>query len=213
MGIQWDEITHLNGGSLLLRGEYQEYFASYAFYPPIFDLITASLFGIIGISVFTARLVSVIFAVLSLIIVFKISNKMYGQKTALFSAILFGVMPGFVWLSRVAMIETMLVFFFTTSMYFFYNWMSVHKNKDLILSGIMLGVGFLVKYQMIIAGLIMLTSILILGRNYYKNKTFQNTATINCRNTSCYSMGLCFLPNLYFRDARSVDICDRYRKS
>ena len=125
MGIQWDEITHLNGGSLLLRGEYQEYFASYAFYPPIFDLITASLFGIIGISVFTARLVSVIFAVLSLIIVFKISNKMYDQKTALFSAILFGVMPGFVWLSRVAMIETMLVFFFTTSMYFFYNWMSV----------------------------------------------------------------------------------------
>ena len=51
MGIQWDEITHLNGGSLLLRGEYQEYFASYAFYPPIFDLTTATLFGIIGISV------------------------------------------------------------------------------------------------------------------------------------------------------------------
>ena len=170
MGIQWDEITHLNGGSLLLRGEYQEYFASYAFYPPIFDLTTASLFGIIGISVFTARLVSVIFAILSLIIVFEISNKMYGQKTALISAILFGVMPGFVWLSRVAMIETMLVFFFTTSMYFFFNWMSFHKNNDLILSGLMLGVGFLVKYQMIIAGLIMLTSIFMLGRDYLKTK-------------------------------------------
>ena len=170
MGIQWDEITHLNGGSLLLRGEYQEYFASYAFYPPIFDLTTASLFGIIGISVFTARLVSVIFAILSLIIVFKISNKMYGQKTALISTILFGVMPGFVWLSRVAMIETMLVFFFTTSMYFFFNWMSFHKNNDLILSGLMLGVGFLVKYQMIIAGLIMLTSIFMLSRDYLKTK-------------------------------------------
>ncbi len=170
MGIQWDEITHLNGGSLLLRGEYEKYFASYAFYPPIFDLTTASLFGIIGISVFTARLVSVIFAILSLIIVFKISNKMYGQKTALISTILFGVMPGFVWLSRVAMIETMLVFFFTTSMYFFFNWMSFHKNKDLILSGLILGVGFLVKYQMIIAGLIMLTSIFMLGRNYLKTK-------------------------------------------
>jgi len=170
MGVQWDEITHLNGGSLLLRGEYQEYFASYAFYPPIFDLVTASLFGIFGISVFTARLVSTIFAVLSLIIVFEIANKMYGQKIALISAILFGVMPGFVWLSRVAMIETMLVFFFTTSMYFFYNWMSCHKNKDLILSGLMLGVGFLVKYQMIIAGVIMLTSIFVLGRDYLKTK-------------------------------------------
>jgi hypothetical protein len=170
MGIQWDEITHLNGGSLLLRGEYQEYFASYAFYPPIFDLTTASLFGIIGISVFTARFVSVIFAILSLIIIFEISNKMYGQKTALIAAILFGVMPGFVWLSRVAMIETMLVFFFTISMYFFFNWMRLHKNKDLILSGLMLGIGFLVKYQMIIAGLIMLTSIFILCRDYLKTK-------------------------------------------
>jgi hypothetical protein len=163
MGVQWDEITHLNGGSLLLRGEYQEYFASYAFYPPVFDLTTATLFGIIGISVFTARLVSVIFAILSLIIVFEITNKMYDQKTAL-------IATRFVWLSRVAMIETMLVFFFTSSMYFFFNWMRLHKNKDLILSGLLLGVGFLVKYQMIIAGLIMLTSIFILGRDYLKTK-------------------------------------------
>jgi hypothetical protein len=170
MGIQWDEITHLNGGSLLLRGEYQEYFASYAFYPPIFDLTTAVFFGIIGISVFTARFVSVVFAILSLIIVFKIANKMYGQKIALISAIIFGIMPGFVWLSRVAMIETMLVFFFTTSMFFFFNWMQRNKNKDLILSGLTLGVGFLVKYQMVIAGLIMLTSIFILYRDYLKTK-------------------------------------------
>jgi 4-amino-4-deoxy-L-arabinose transferase-like glycosyltransferase len=68
------------------------------------------------------------------------------------------------------MIETMLVFFFTTSMLFFFNWMCFHKNKDLVVSGITLGIGFLVKYQMIIAGLIMLISILILSRNYLKTK-------------------------------------------
>jgi len=170
MGIQWDEITHLNGGSLILRGEYQEYFGSYAFYPPIFDLTTATLFGIIGTNVFTARFVSVIFAIFSLIILFKLANKMYGKKTALISALLFGIMPGFVWLSRVAMIETMLVFFFTTTMYFFFNWMRFHKNKDLILSGFMLGVGILVKYQMIIAVVIMFASLFVLCRDYLKTK-------------------------------------------
>jgi hypothetical protein len=170
MGIQWDEITHLNGGSLILRGEFQQYFASYAFYPPVFDLTTAILFGIIGTSVFTARFVSVLFAILSIIAVFEIANKMYNQKIALIAAILFGIMPGFVWLSRVAMIETMLVFFFITSMYFFYTWIKVHKNRDLFLSGLLLGIGFLVKYQMIIAGLIILTSLLFLSRNYLKTK-------------------------------------------
>lgn len=170
MGIQWDEITHLNGGSLIFRGKFQEYFASYAFYPPVFDLITAILFGIIGTSVFTARFVSVLFALLSLIIVFKIADKMYGQKIAVIATILFGVMPGFVWLSRVAMIETMLVFFFTASMFFFFNWIKLHRNKDLFLSGLLLGIGFLVKYQMIISGLIMLTSLLILSKDYLKTK-------------------------------------------
>ena len=112
MAIQWDEITHLNGGLLLLRGRYQEYFAFNAFYPPMFDMITTGFFSIGGVSVFAGRLVSVTFTLLSLWIVFEIANRMYGPKTALLSRVLLGLMPGFVWLSRVAMIETMLMFFF-----------------------------------------------------------------------------------------------------
>jgi len=170
MAIQWDEITHLNGGLLLLRGRYQEYFAFNAFYPPMFDLITAGFFGIGGVSVFAGRFVSVTFALLSLWIVFETANRMYGPKIALISSVLLGLMPGFVWLSRVAMIETMLVFFFTLTMFFFFNWIRTHRNRDLILSGLTLGIGFLVKYQMLVAGVIMIASIFILSRHYLKAK-------------------------------------------
>ncbi|UCF45212.1 MAG: glycosyltransferase family 39 protein [Candidatus Bathyarchaeota archaeon] len=170
MAIQWDEITHLNGGLLLLRGHYQEYFAFNAFYPPMFDAVTTGFFGIGGVSAFTGRLVAVTFALLSLWIVFETANKMYGSKIALISSVLFGLMPGFVWLSRVAMIETMLVFFFTVTMFFFFNWIRTHQNKDLILSGLTLGIGFLVKYQMLVAGVIMIASIFILSRDYLKAK-------------------------------------------
>ncbi len=170
MAIQWDEITHLNGGLLLLRGRYQEYFAFNAFYPPMFDIITTGFFGIGGVSLFAGRFVSVTFALLSLWIVFETANRMYGPKIALISSVLLGLMPGFVWLSRVAMIETMLVFFFTLTMFFFFNWIRTHQNRDLILSGLTLGIGFLVKYQMLIAGVIMIASIFILSRAYLKAK-------------------------------------------
>ncbi len=170
MAIQWDEITHLNGGLLLLRGRYQEYFAFNAFYPPMFDIVTAGFFSIGGVSVFAGRFVAVTFALLSLWIVFETANKMCGPKIALISSVLLGLMPGFVWLSRVAMIETMLVFFFTASMFFFFNWIRTHQNRDLILSGLTLGIGFLVKYQILVAGIIMIASIFILSREYLKAK-------------------------------------------
>jgi 4-amino-4-deoxy-L-arabinose transferase-like glycosyltransferase len=170
MAVQWDEVTHLNGGLLLLRGNFHDYFAFNAFYPPMFDLITTAFFGIGGVSVFTGRLVSVVFALLSVWIVFETANKMFGQKTALVAGILLALMPGVVWLSRVAMIETMLMFFFTVTMFFFFSWMRTHRNRDLILSGVTLGVGFLVKYQMLVAAIIMIVTILILSRNYLKEK-------------------------------------------
>ncbi len=170
MSIQWDEVTHLNGGMLLLRGDFHNYFSFNAFYPPVYDIFTAAVFSVAGISVFTGRLVSVIFSLLSLYAVFEFGYRMYEAKTALVATVLLGLMPGYVWLSRMAMIETMLVFFFTVSALFFFGWLRLHQNKFLILSGLTLGLGILVKYQMIIVGAIMLTSLLLLGRGYLKKK-------------------------------------------
>ena len=170
MSIQWDEVTHLNGGMLLLRGNFQQYFSFNAFYPPMYDLFAAGFFGVAGISVFTGRLVSVVFSLLSLYAVFEFAFRMYGAKTALLATVLLGLMPGYFWLSRMAMIETMLVFFFTVSALFFFGWLRLHQNKFLILSGLTLGLGILVKYQMIIVGAIMLTSLVLLGRGYLKKK-------------------------------------------
>ena len=43
-------------------------------------------------------------------------------------------MPGFFWLSRVTMLETMLIFFFTLVMFAFYTWLNKDgSNRALIL--------------------------------------------------------------------------------
>ncbi len=169
MSIQWDEVTHLNGGMLLLRGDYSTYF-SFIFYPPMYDLFTAGFYAVGGISVFTGRLVTVAFSLLSLWAVFEFASRMYDAKTALLGVVLLALMPGYVWLSRMAMIETMLVFFFTVSTLSFFGWLRLHQNKFLIISGVMLGLGILVKYQTVIVGAIMLTALVVLGRGYLKQK-------------------------------------------
>jgi len=166
--VQWDEINHLNGGSFLLRGEYQTYMGLNSFYPPLFDVVTMIFFQGLGISLFSGRLVGVVFSLLTIWIIFEFTNKMYNNKTALLAAVLLAVMPGYFWLSRMAMIETMLVFLFTLSLLFFFLWLKDRKNIWLVLAGLAFGLGFLTKYQILIAGAVMVASMLFLARNHLK---------------------------------------------
>jgi len=168
--IRWDETPHLYGGLVLSRGQFEEYLRESSFYPPLFDATTALYFKIIGLSVFSARLVAVTFGLLSIWIVFEYAYKLYGPRNALISSVLLASMPGFVTLCRMALIETMLIFFFSISLLLFFSWMRTNNDKMLILSGITLGLGFLVKYQMVIGGIIMLVSVVFLGRQRLATK-------------------------------------------
>jgi uncharacterized membrane protein len=165
MSIQWDEVSHLYGGLLLARGQPQEYLGTYGYYPPLYDILTAGYFKIFGVSAASGRLVAVTFSLLSIWIVFELANRTCGPKIALISSVLLGTMPGFFWVSRVAMLETMLVFFFSLAMFFFLSWTRSSQKKSLILCGLALGVGFLAKYEVLVAGLVMIVIILFLGRD------------------------------------------------
>ncbi len=136
----------------------------------MFNLAVAAYFGVGGAGPLTARLVAVTFSVLSLVVLFELVDRLYGSKVALLSAIFFAVMPGVVWASRLAFIETMLEFFFLLSLFFFFSWIRSCRNKDLLLSGFVLGLGFLVKYQALVSALIMLAALCIFGWSNFKPK-------------------------------------------
>ncbi len=160
--MNWDEVTHLTGALELKNGLYNN-FVRDSFYPPLFSMLTTASFDLFGVSLFSARLVSAFFSILSLWIVFELAYSMYGGKVALISAVFLGVMPGYFWLSRLALLEIMLVFFFTLSLFFFYRWLKSRKNWLVVLSGLALGLGFLTKYQVIAAVAVMVVSIVVLG--------------------------------------------------
>jgi 4-amino-4-deoxy-L-arabinose transferase-like glycosyltransferase len=170
MSPQWDEVTNLNGGLFLLRGNFQQYLSWNAFYPPMYDIFTAGFFAAGGVSLFMGRFVSVVFSLLSVYAVFEFAYRIYGAKTGLLASIMLAVMPGYVWLSRVAMIETTLVFFFTVSTLFFFLWLKEHKNKFLALTIVTFALGVATKYQTVIVAVIAVAGLAILGRDYLKQK-------------------------------------------
>jgi 4-amino-4-deoxy-L-arabinose transferase-like glycosyltransferase len=162
--IQWDETPHLVSGLLLSRGQIQEYIQEYTFYPPLFDATTALYYIILGASVFSARLVALTFGILSVWVVFEYTYRFYGPKTALLAGILLASMPGFIILCRLALIETMLMFFFSTSLLLFFSWMRTKNDKMLLLIGVTMGLGLIAKYQVLVGGIVMLVSMLLMWR-------------------------------------------------
>ncbi|MCW4009604.1 MAG: glycosyltransferase family 39 protein [Candidatus Bathyarchaeota archaeon] len=168
--VRWDELVHCSGAWQLLHGQFADYFSLSTFYPPMFNLATAACFVFAGPTVLSARLVAVTFSLLSLWILFELTNRLYDSKIALLSAVFFGVMPGIVWVSRFGYIETMLEFFFLGSLFLFLTYLRTDENKYLILGGLTLGLGFLVKYQILVAGLVMLAVLFISGRSYIKRR-------------------------------------------
>jgi 4-amino-4-deoxy-L-arabinose transferase-like glycosyltransferase len=96
--------------------------------------------------------------------VFEYAYRLYGPKHAIISGVLLATMPGFVILCRMALIETMLLFFFSVSLLLFFSWMHTNNEKLLLLSGVMLGLGVIAKYQTIVGGVVMLFSWLLMYR-------------------------------------------------
>jgi len=161
--IQWDETQHLVGGLHLSRGRFQDYL-HFSYYPPLFDVTTALAYILMGPSLFAARLVSLVFGVLSVWAVFEYAYRMYGPKQAILSSVMLATMPGFIILCRMALIETMLLFFFSVSLLLFFSWLQTNNEKMLLLSGVALGLGVLAKYQTVVGGVVMLVSGLLMFR-------------------------------------------------
>jgi 4-amino-4-deoxy-L-arabinose transferase-like glycosyltransferase len=165
MSIHWDEINHLNGPLQLTRGQIWEYVTINSFYPPLYNLVTAAYFFVAGASVFTARLVSLTFTVLLIVLVYVTAKDMYNPKVGLAAAVFFAVMPGIVWLSSLAMAETLLIFLVAFSLVLFFRWLQTGRKIDLSLSLAAFALGVVAKYQtLIVVPLVMLAGLLVLGK-------------------------------------------------
>jgi asparagine N-glycosylation enzyme membrane subunit Stt3 len=167
MPIQWDEAAHLDNGFFLKLGMYKK-FSGNLFYPPLYDFLTFLFYDLFGVSVVSARIIDALFSVLTLWVVFEFTSKVYDGKTALLGSIFLSLMPGYFEASHIAMLDIMATFFFVLSIFLFYLWLQTHKDRMLIFAGLTVIVGFLAKYQIVVAMLVMLFATLIFCKSELK---------------------------------------------
>jgi outer membrane protein assembly factor BamB len=86
--------------------------------PPLYMWMMALSYQIFGFSNFSTRIVSPIFAILTLIVVFYLGKMLFDRKTALISTLVLGTFATFFLFARHAMTDVTFLFFITSGIYF-----------------------------------------------------------------------------------------------
>jgi len=115
--------------------------------PPLFPSMLALMTYFIGDGgLSTLRLLPIIFGSLSVCMIYLLGEMLYNKKVGLFSALILTFYSYHIYYSRAVMLEAPVIFFMITSTYFFYKCYIEFNKKNIILSGIFLGLALITKY-------------------------------------------------------------------
>jgi len=119
-------------------------------HPPTFCYLVASFFFLFGEGLFVGRLLSTIFSVVILILVYRIAQEFGNKKTAILVTGVLTINPAFLYYSHSVYMEITQAFFNLMSVYLF---LKAEKNGELKffwLSGLFLGLSLITKYSSLV---------------------------------------------------------------
>lgn len=106
----------------------------------------AALFKLFGETVGAIRIGAAVFALLTLLIVFRLASRLYGENTGLLAALLFGVFSsGPLIQGGLGNTEVFMMLPAVAATYAFYLWHKEQRNSYLLLAGILAGISCLFK--------------------------------------------------------------------
>ncbi|MCL4354087.1 glycosyltransferase [Patescibacteria group bacterium] len=162
MGRTWDEPEYIEQGykldELIKKGDFNNsYFYTTYDHPPLakylygltahLDVDETSKDGkvIFKYDYTYSRLLSIFFSVLSVLLVILIGKRYISFFAGIVAGIIFSTLPFFVGLSQLVATESMLMFFFTASVYSFIRLIEHYSVKKLLLTGVLTGLALQVK--------------------------------------------------------------------
>ncbi len=138
---------------------------------PPFVFFTQYIFmSVFGEKSWAFRLPSALLGVLSVLLLYLIVRKLYSQKVALTAAALLAVTTNHVYISRLGIQESYVIFFILLTVYFFVR--SLEKDSYLVWGWMAVGFGILTKYTTAVALPIALVFLFIRNRKHFRNKKF-----------------------------------------
>ncbi|MFH0925938.1 MAG: glycosyltransferase family 39 protein [bacterium] len=118
----------------------------------IYPFIVALLYKVFGLHEVIGRLISVLFFVGSMLLIYFLAKEFYDEKVALMSAFIFSVLPMNIYFSRTFMPESMMIFCSIGLIYYFYKWITYQKGIDFLLAAILGALAFLIKIPTLYLG-------------------------------------------------------------
>lgn len=122
---------------------------------PTISILAAIGFDIFGMKLIVARMISVLFNVASIFIIYLIfssffKNKKMRKLIALTGAAVTAIMPMLVFFSRNVQLMSTGLFFMLASLLFYLYWIEKQKYKDAVLTAIFLTLAFMTKYPFLV---------------------------------------------------------------
>jgi 4-amino-4-deoxy-L-arabinose transferase-like glycosyltransferase len=118
---------------------------------PLFSWLIYLSFIIFGVHEWAARLPSLFFGILSLILVYYIALRLYNEKVALTATFIAAVSPGIAYFSRNVQLESMFTAFTLAALLFMIYYKDTNDTSWLVASAIYLSIAILTKYPAILA--------------------------------------------------------------
>lgn len=137
-------------------------------HPPLFFLTQHISLKIFGENNYGLRIPSVIFGTLSILLIYLITKKVVDKKTAIIASILSSLNAYLIWVSKIGLQESMVIFLMLVTIYFFLLFMD--ESKYFFILGIFLGLSWLTKYTAFILLPIMLLHIFFADRKIFQKR-------------------------------------------
>ena len=149
-GLWWDEAVYLGLSESLARGKgYYMNTGQETFRPPLFPAILSLL----PFDYQVLYAIPFLFAILSLIAIYILAKRIYGNCIATWSILLMGTSAFFIFYSERIISESLFIFLSTLSLYFIHR----PEREYTMLSGLLIGLSFLARY----AGILLLIIYLV----------------------------------------------------
>jgi Dolichyl-phosphate-mannose-protein mannosyltransferase len=145
LGFNSDEAVYAGQAAAIAEDPtLKDIFPVFRAHPLLFQYVLAVLFKF-GVSDFAARIVAVVVGLITVIVVYRLGDTLYGRAAGLWAALIMAVMPYHVVVTRQVLLDGPMVLFSTAALYTLARFGVSHRPGWLYASGAMMGLTFLAK--------------------------------------------------------------------
>ncbi len=113
--------------------------------PPLYPLFLAIIYRLTGHNIIIVGIIQAILGALLCVLIYRIAADMFDLKTGMISGLLSGISLYFIAMTKFLLSETLFLFLFLLSLFYFYNAFMQKSSKKAIIAGFLMGLATLTR--------------------------------------------------------------------